>query len=34
VSAEGHTREWPDEIVMSEDIKKIVDEKWRRLNLE
>ena len=34
VPAEGHTREWPDEIVMSEDIKKIVDEKWRRLNLE
>lgn len=30
---EGHTREWPDEIVMSDDIKKLVDEKWRELGL-
>ncbi|MDD4601118.1 3-octaprenyl-4-hydroxybenzoate carboxy-lyase [bioreactor metagenome] len=31
---EGHTREWPDEIEMSDDIKKLVDEKWKELNLE
>ena len=26
---EGHTREWPDEINMSDDIKKLVDAKWQ-----
>lgn len=31
---EGHTREWPDEINMSEDIKKMVDAKWKELGLE
>lgn len=31
---EGHSREWPDEIVMSDDIKKMVDEKWKDLGLE
>ena len=31
---EGQTREWPDEIVMSEDIKKMVDAKWMELGLE
>lgn len=31
---EGNSREWPDEIVMSDDIKKIVDAKWKDLNLE
>ena len=31
---EGHSREWPDEIVMSDDIKKIVDKKWAELGLE
>lgn len=31
---EGHTREWPDEIVMSDEIKKIVDKKWKELDLE
>ena len=31
---EGHTREWPDEITMSDDIKKIVDNKWKELGLE
>ncbi|WP_196592840.1 menaquinone biosynthesis decarboxylase [Pectinatus sottacetonis] len=31
---EGHTREWPDEITMSDDIKKTVDEKWKDLGLE
>jgi 4-hydroxy-3-polyprenylbenzoate decarboxylase len=30
---EGHTREWPDEITMTEDIKKRVDEKWKELGL-
>ena len=30
---EGFTREWPDEIVMSEDIKKSVDEKLKGLCL-
>ncbi|MEW6696926.1 MAG: menaquinone biosynthesis decarboxylase [Bacillota bacterium] len=27
--AEGHTREWPGDIVMSEDIKSLVDGKWK-----
>ncbi|WP_425060546.1 3-octaprenyl-4-hydroxybenzoate carboxy-lyase [Sporomusa carbonis] len=31
---EGHTREWPDEISMSEDIKKLVDAKWKDLGIE
>ncbi|MCX7779510.1 MAG: menaquinone biosynthesis decarboxylase [Negativicutes bacterium] len=31
---EGNTREWPDEIVMSEDIKKLVDAKWKVLGLD
>ena len=31
---EGHTREWPDEIVMSDEVKKMVDEKWQGLGLE
>ena len=31
---EGHTREWPDEIIMSDDVKKMVDEKWQGLGLE
>ena len=30
---EGHSREWPDEIAMTEDIKRKVDEKWDRLGL-
>ena len=30
---EGFTREWPDEIVMSEDIKKKVDEKLKKFSL-
>ena len=32
--AEGYTREWPDEIQMSADIKKMVDEKWKNLGIE
>ncbi|CBL06563.1 3-octaprenyl-4hydroxybenzoate decarboxylase [Megamonas hypermegale ART12/1] len=31
---EGHTREWPDEINMSDDIKKLVDAKWQEFGLE
>jgi len=31
---EGHSREWPDEIAMSEDIKAKVDAKWKELGLE
>jgi len=27
--SEGFSREWPDEIVMSEDIKKLVEKKWK-----
>lgn len=31
---EGQTREWPDEITMSDEIKKVVDAKWKDLGLE
>ena len=31
---EGHTREWPDEIIMSKDIKNLVDLKWNSLGLD
>lgn len=31
---EGHTREWPDEITMSDEVKATVDEKWKDLGLE
>src|SRR4030042_1487410 len=27
--SEGFLREWPDEIVMSEDIKRLVDKRWK-----
>ena len=30
---EGHTREWPDEITMTDAIKKQVDKKWDELGL-
>ncbi|MBR2215049.1 MAG: menaquinone biosynthesis decarboxylase [Selenomonadaceae bacterium] len=30
---EGHAREWPEEIAMSEDVKRLVDEKWASLGL-
>jgi 4-hydroxy-3-polyprenylbenzoate decarboxylase len=30
---EGNSRPWPDEITMSADIKKLVDEKWQALGL-
>jgi len=32
-ASEGHTREWPEDIVMDEKIKKLVDEKWKILGL-
>jgi 4-hydroxy-3-polyprenylbenzoate decarboxylase len=32
--AEGYTREWPDEIKMSAEIKNMVDKKWMDLGLE
>ena len=30
---EGHAREWPDEIRMTEEIRRRVDEKWKELGL-
>lgn len=32
--AEGHTRPWPADIVMSREIKELVDRKWREYGLE
>ena len=32
--SEGYSREWPDEIVMSQEVKERVDAKWKELNLE
>ncbi len=31
---EGYQREWPDEIHMSEDIKKLVERRWKEYGLE
>lgn len=31
---EGHPRPWPKDIVMTEDVKKKVDEKWKELGLD
>lgn len=31
---EGYQREWPDEIHMSEEIKKLVDKRWKEYGLE
>lgn len=31
---EGHPREWPEDIVMTEDIKKLVDQKWKELGID
>ena len=31
---EGHTREWPDEIEMAEEIRQRVDAKWNSLGLD
>lgn len=31
--SEGHPREWPHDIVMSEDIKRLVDRKWEKYGI-
>jgi 4-hydroxy-3-polyprenylbenzoate decarboxylase len=31
--AEGHTRPWPEDVVMSAEVRKLVDEKWRSYGL-
>ncbi len=33
-ASEGHPRQWPDDIAMSEEIKKLVDEKWLRYGID
>lgn len=33
-ASEGHSRQWPDDIKMSENIKKLVDSKWDRYNIK
>ncbi len=32
--SEGHTREWPDDVEMSKDIKDLVDRKWKDYGIE
>ena len=32
-SEEGHTREWPDDIVMDEETRQLVDRKWKEYGL-
>ncbi|MBO8169533.1 MAG: menaquinone biosynthesis decarboxylase [Thermoanaerobacteraceae bacterium] len=32
--SEGHTREWPDDIVMTDEIKALVDRKWQDYGIE
>lgn len=32
-ASEGHTREWPDDIEMSAEVKALVDRKWREYGL-
>jgi len=32
--SEGFTRTWPDEIIMPEDIKKLVTERWKEYGFE
>ena len=32
--SEGHEREWPDDIAMSDEVKRLVDEKWSRLGID
>jgi 4-hydroxy-3-polyprenylbenzoate decarboxylase len=34
LKGEGFEREWPDEIKMSDDIKKMVDEKWKKYQID
>lgn len=31
--SEGHPREWPDDVEMSEEIKKLVDRKWEKYGI-
>jgi 4-hydroxy-3-polyprenylbenzoate decarboxylase len=31
---EGFEREWPDEIVMSQEVKARVDDLWRKLKIK
>ncbi|MDO8736481.1 MAG: menaquinone biosynthesis decarboxylase [Thermoleophilia bacterium] len=33
-ATEGHEREWPDDIAMTEEVRKMVDEKWSRLGID
>lgn len=33
-SEEGHPREWPEDIKMSENIKKLVDDKWDKYGID
>jgi len=33
-TSEGHEREWPDDIAMTEEVRKMVDEKWSRLGID
>jgi len=30
---DGHQREWPADIVMSEDVKERVEQRWRELGI-
>ncbi|OEF97295.1 menaquinone biosynthesis decarboxylase [Vulcanibacillus modesticaldus] len=32
--SEGHNREWPDDVEMSEEIKELVDRKWKEYGIE
>lgn len=31
--SEGHTREWPDDIEMSDDVKSLVDKRWKEYGI-
>jgi len=33
-ASEGFTRDWPDEIVMNEATRALVDRRWREYGLE
>ena len=30
---EGHPREWPDDIAMSDEIRELVDKKWQQYGI-
>ena len=32
--SEGHDREWPDDIAMTEEVRRLVDEKWVRYGID